>query len=219
LTEVAVTDENDQPEPARPAVPEGPAWLHYESEIGEAEVRDLVPARTRAGAVTPGLQRALTTATGIAVLAAIVAAVVFNISHFRSMDAMYGVDRAGHAIGAAVDYTAASIVLIAIVGALVAFAGVWLDVTARTRAVLMTVGAIVMILIGGGVGLFLDPSRPDLLKHYHVGDWGTRASFARLMHSLDTCGGLVAACGLAILILMIVQQRKVRRAYPERSGA
>ena len=47
-----------------------------------------------------------------------------------------------------------------------------------------------MLLVGGSVGLFLDPSRADLRSHYHVGVWGSIASFNRLIHTLTRWDGV-----------------------------
>ena len=211
-----MTEQNGQPKPARPARVAGPAWLRYPSQITAAEMGDLLSARDKANTATPGLQSALTVAIVVAALAAIAALGIFNFSHFRSMDVRYGTDSAGHRTGGVIDDTTSwGIALLAVAGAGLAVAGVRFDVTARTRAILMLAGAAVLIGIGTGVGLRLEPSRHDLLKHFHVGVWGTRASFDRLMHMLSACGWLVAACGVAVVVLLVVQRRRIAAAYPE----
>jgi hypothetical protein len=48
-----------------------------------------------------------------------------------------------------------------------------------------------------------------------VGVWGSRTSFDRLMHELAACGWLVAACGVAVVVLMLVQRRRIAAAYSE----
>jgi hypothetical protein len=194
-----------QPKPARPAASAGAPWLRYPSQMTDAEVRDLLSAQDKARTVTPGLQSALTAAIIVAALAAIVALGIFNFSHFRAMDFLHG---------GAVDYTAWGVAFIAVVAAAVALAGVRLDLTQSTPSILTTAGSAMMIAVGAGFALGLDPSRHDLLKHYHVGVWGTRASFDHLIHMLDACGWLVAACGLAVLVLMVVQRRRIAAAYP-----
>ena len=151
----------------------------------------------------------------MAALAAVLALGIFNFSHFRAMDVLHGLDAAGNPAAAAVDYTAWGVAFIAVAATAVALAGVRLDVTQSTRSILMTAGAAMMIATGAGFALGLDPSRHDLQKHYHVGAWGTRASFDHLIHLLDACGWLVAACGLAVLVLMVVQRRRIAAAYPE----
>ena len=50
---------------------------------------------------------------------------------------------------------------------------------------------------------------------YHVGVWGTRASFYRLFDTFDALGWLVAACGLAVLVLMVLQRRRIDATYPK----
>ncbi len=211
-----MTEQNGQPKPARPAADAGPAWLRYRSQMTDAELRALLSARDKATTATPGLQSALTIAVVVAVLATVMALAIFNFSHFRAMDGRYGRDSAGNRTGGFVDDTTSwGIALLALAGAGSAAAGVRLDVTARTRAILMLTGAAVLIVIGTGVGLLLDPSRHDLLRHFHVGVWGTRASFDRLMHVLNACGWLVAACGVAVVVLMVVQRRRLVAAYPD----
>jgi hypothetical protein len=206
---VAVTEKVGQPKPARPNVPTGPAWLRYPSQMNDAEARDLLSEQDKASTVTPGLQSALTAATVVAVLAAIAAVGIFNFSHFRAMDVRYGMDSAGNPTGGTVDYTAWGIGLLAGAGALSALAGVRFDLTARTRIILMTAGSAAMIAVGAGVAVLLDPSRHDLLKYFHVGIWGSRSSFDRLIYVLDACGWLVAGCGVAVLVLMVVQRRRI----------
>ena len=204
-----------QPEPARPAASVGAPRLRCASQMTDAEVRDLLSAQDKARTVTPGLQSALTAAIIVAALAAILALGIFNFSHFRAMDVLHGVDAARNPAAGAVDYTAWGVAFIAVVAAAVALAGVRLDVTPPTRNILTTAGSAMMIATGAGFALGLDPSRHDLLKHYHVGVWGTRASFDHLIHMLDACGWLVAACGVAVLVLTVVQRRRIAAAYPE----
>lgn len=208
-------EEVGQPKPARPAVSAGAPWLRYPSQMTDAEVRDLLSAQDKARTVTPGLQSALTAAIIVAALVAILALGIFNFSHFRAMDVLHGVDAARNPAAGAVDYTAWGLAFIAVVAAAVAFAGVRLDVTPPTRNILTTAGSAMMIATGAGFALGLDPSRHDLLKHYHVGVWGTRASFDHLIRMLDACGWLVAACGVAVLVLTVVQRRRIAAAYPQ----
>jgi hypothetical protein len=209
-------EEVGQPKPARPAVSAGAPWLRYPSEMTDADVRDLLTQQDKARTVTPGLQRALTVTIVVGALAVVVALGVFNFSHFRAMDVQLGRDSAGHLIGWAADYTAWGIAFMAVAAELLALAGVRLDITARTRVILTAAGSAVMIAVGSGVALLLDPSRHDLLKHFHVGVWGSLASFDLLIHVLDACGWLFAACGVAVLVLMVVQRRRIAAAYPER---
>jgi hypothetical protein len=210
-----MTAENGQPKPARPAATAGPAWLRYPSQISDAEARGLLSAQDKAKTATPRLQTALTAATVAAILITILAGAIFNFSHFRAMDLTRAPDARHDPAGAAVDYTVAGAALLAVAAAGVALAGARLDVTERTRTLLMTAGAAGMVVMGAGAGVMLDPSRRALLKHYHVGVWGSRASFDRLMHELAACGWLVAACGVAVVVLMRVQRRRIAEAYPE----
>lgn len=210
-----MTAENGQPRPVRPAVGAGPAWLRYPSQLTEAEVRDLLSAQDKARSATPRLQAALTAATVAAILVTILAGAIFNWSHFRAMDLIRDADATHGPAGGAVDYNVAGVALLAAAAAGVALAGVRLDVTARTRTLLMTAGAAGMVVLGAGAGVLLDPSRHTLLKHYHVGVWGSRTSFDRLIQELATCGWLVAACGVAVVVLMLVQRRRIAAAYSE----
>jgi hypothetical protein len=102
---------------------------------------------------------------------------------------------------------------IAVRGALCSLAGAWFDVAARTRLLLIGAGAAVMVLVGGSVGFFLDPSRADLRSHYHVGEWGSAASFDRLIHTFDALGWCLAACGIAVVVVMLVQRRRIAAVY------
>ncbi len=213
---MGMTEEVGQPKPARPASVAGPVSLRYPSQMTHAEMRGLLSAQDKARSATPGLQSALTIVVVVAVLATVMALGIFNFSHLRAMDGRYGRDSAGNRTGGVVDDTTSwGIAFLAVAGAGLAAAGVRLDVTARTRAILMLAGAAVLIVIGAGVGLLVDPSRHDLLRHFHVGLWGTRASFDRLMHALDACGWLVAVCGVTVVVLMVVQRRRIAAAYPE----
>jgi hypothetical protein len=198
--------DDGQPEPARPVM---------EGVPSEAELRSLLTAKDKANTSTPGLQRAMTALALAAVVLALLGLAVFQFSHFRAMDVMHGVDAAGHRIGFDADYTAWGIALFVVVGALLALAGHRLDVTTRTRTILMTAGSVVMIVTGSCVGLFLVPSRADLRAHYHVGVWGSPASFSRLIDTMNVCGWLIAVCGVALLVLMVVQRRRIAAAYPE----
>jgi hypothetical protein len=210
-----MTAENGQPKPARPAVTTGPAWLRYSSQISDAEARGLLSAQDKAKTATPRLQTALTAATVAAILITILAGAIFNFSHFRAMDVTRAPGPGQVPAGGAVDYTAAGVALLVVAAAGVALAGARLDVTARTRTLLMTAGAAGMVALGAGAGAMLDPSRRALLEHYHVGVWGSRTSFDWLMHELAACGWLVAACGVAVFMLMLVQRRRLAEAYPE----
>ena len=218
-----MNDDREQPEPARPPVA-SPVWMRPVSELSDEEFGQVLTARERAETATPRLQAWLFGVTLLGIVCVVAAVVVFNWSHFRAMDVTQGVDASGRAVGGAIDYTVWGVAFIAIGGALLALAGVKFDVTARTRSVLVVVGAALMIVVGAGIGLLLDPSRHDLLKHYHVGawgrlwpdgSWGSEASFARFIHLLDACGWALAACGVALLVLMTVQRRRLARAYPE----
>lgn len=210
-----MTTESGQPKPARPVADGGPAWLRYPSQISDAEARGLLSAQDKARTAMPGLQTALTVATVVAILVTILAGAIFNFSHFRAMDITRAFHPGGVPAGGAVDYSAAGAALLAAAAAGVALAGVRLDVTERTRTVLMTAGAAGMVVMGAGAGIMLDPSRRALLEHYHVGIWGSRASFDVLLHELAACGWVVAACGVAVVVLMRTQRRRVAAAYPE----
>lgn len=212
-----MTHQTEQPEPAKPS-PGGPVWRRYASQMNDRQFHALLTAREKASEVTPGLQRALTAVSLAAAVATVAAVAVFLWSHFRAMDVQSGLDAAGNRTGFQADYTVAGIVLIAFGGVLLALAGTRLDVTARTRAVLMASGGGVMMAVGAGAGLLLDPSREDLRRHYHVGEWGSQASFERLLHILGAFGWFVAACGLVVVLLMIVQRRKVAAAYDAVEG-
>ncbi len=210
-----MTAENGQPKPARPVAGGGAARQRYPSQLSDAEASELLSAQDKARTATPRLQTALTVATVAAILVTILAGAIFDFSHFRAMDITRAFDPEGVPAGGAVDYSAAGAALLAAAAAGVALAGVRLDVTERTRTVLMTAGAAGMVVMGVGAGIKLDPSRRALLEHYHVGVWGSRASFDLLMHELAACGWLVAACGVAVVVLMRMQRRRVAEAYPE----
>jgi hypothetical protein len=204
-----------QPEPARPYLEGIPVWLRPPSQLSDAERRSLLTAKDKANTSTAGLQRALTALALTAVALALIGLGVFQFSHFRVMDVMYGTDAAGHRIGFRADYTAWGIALFVVVGALLALAGHRLDVGTRTRVTMMTAGSAALTVTGSCVGLFLVPSRADLRAHYHVGEWDSPASFSRLIRAFDACGWLIAACGVAILVLMLVQRHKIAAAYRE----
>jgi hypothetical protein len=211
-----MTQETGQPEPARPATADGPAWLGYASQISDAQfTRDMLTARDKAETATPRLQMALTVLAVVAALTAMSALGVFTASHFRAMDMHYGVDAEGNPIGDEIDVRVAGIAFLTGAAGLVVLAGARLNLAARTRVVMMSAGATVMVVVGGGMGLLLDPSRRDLQQHYHVGEWGTRAAFDRFVHSLDALGWLIAACGIAVMVLAFVQRRRMSEAFPE----
>ncbi len=179
--------------------------------MSDADFVELLSARDRARTATPRLQSGLTTAAVVALAATVVALVMFDFSHFRAMDVVRDT-RPGDP--AATDYKAWGVALFSIIAALAVLAGVQLDVTARTRRVLQTAGALVMIAVGAGTALLLDPSRRDLAAYYHVGAWGSRASFDRFLYALDGFGLVVAACGVAALVLAARQRRRIDAAYP-----
>jgi xanthine/uracil/vitamin C permease (AzgA family) len=204
-----MTERWEQPEPARPAA------ARTFSQMSDAERAELLSAQDKANTATPGLQTALTLLPAVAALAALVAVGIFMASHFRAMDLQYAVDAQGNRIGGQFDYHAVYIAFAAVVGAVVALAGARIDVTARTRTLMMTIGVGVMIVVGSCVGLLIGPSSKGLQVHYHVGVWGTRASFYRLFDTFDALGWLVAACGLAVLVLMVLQRRRIDATYPK----
>jgi hypothetical protein len=177
----------------------------------EADYVELLSARDRARTATPGLQSALTAVAVTAVAATVVALAIFDFSHFRAMDVARGA-RPG-ADPAATDYKAWGVALFAVVAALAAAGGVQLDVTARTRHLLTTAGGLVMIAVGAGTALLLEPTRHDVAAYYHVGTWGSRASFDRFLYSLDGIGLVVAGCGVTVLVLAALQRRRVAAAY------
>lgn len=191
-----------QPMPARPA-----------ARMTEADYVELLSARDRARTATPRLQSALTTAAVVALAATVVALVVFDFSHFRAMDVVHVDDRPGQP-AMSTDYKAWGVALFAVLAAAATLAGLHFDVTARTRRLLTTAGAVVMIAVGAGTALLLDPSRRDLSAYYHVGTWGSRASFDRFIYLLDAFGWIVAGCGVAALVLAALQRRRVGAAYP-----
>lgn len=202
-----MTESWEQPEPARPVAG------HTLAEMSAAERVALLTAQDKANTATPRLQKALMLPPIVAALAGVAGSVIFIASHYRSMDVQYTVDAQGNPIGDRYDYHAVYLAVFVVVAALVAVAGVRLDVTARTRTILMSIGAATMIAVGGGVALLIRPSRADLQVHYHVGVWGTRAAFYRLFDTLDALGWVVAACGLAVLALMLLQRRRIAAAY------
>lgn len=212
-----MTRDREQPEPARPADPVGPAWMRYASQVSADEYVELLPARQKAANATPRIQAALTIVPIVAVALAVLGFVIFNWSEFRAMDIQYGVDEEGNFIGGAVDYKVAAVVLAAVVGALLVIAGARFDVQARARTWLMTAGAAVMVVVGSVTGLQLDPSRDDLQAHYHVGEWGSEEQFGLLVGALSAVGWAVFVCGAVCLVLAYVQRRRVAAAYPEGS--
>jgi len=207
-----------QPKPARPVTAGVPVWLRPPSQLSDAERSSLLTARDKASTATPGLQRALTGAAISGIVLALVGLAIFQFSHFRAMDLVHGVDAAGQRTGFQDDYKAWGVALFVVVGALLALAGHRLDVAARTRVILMTAGSAVMVVTGACAGLLLVPSRGDLRAHYHVGVWGSAASFSRFIHALSLCGWLIAACGVAIAVLMLLQRRRIAAAYPVGEG-
>jgi len=216
----------EQPEPARPATPES-VWLRTPSQLSDDEFAKLLTPHEKADTATPHLQAWL---SGLAVtggLIAIAAVCIFNWSHFRAMDVTTGADAGGQIVGGNADFVVWGIAAFVVVGAILAFIGIRTNVGAGARNLLIVAGGGLMAITGLSVGLFADPSRHDLLKHYHIGavglkyygdSWGSPASFANFVHLLDACGWLVAACGLAVIVLLFVQRRRVRAAYPENRG-
>jgi hypothetical protein len=213
LGDIEMVEESEQTRATRPA-DAGSARRHA-SRMTDAELGDLMTARDKANKATPGLQRALAVLAIAAALLANVAVGVYVTSHFRDMDVEFGVDASGRRIGAEVDDKAKVTALLATTGALLILLGALLNVTARARQLLLAAGSVVVVSVGAGVGLLLDASRQDLQRHFHVGDWGTRTSFNRLIYTLDAFGWLVAACGVAVLVLMVVQRRRISEAYPD----
>lgn len=203
-----MTERWDQPGPARP-----PAAVSV-SRMSDEEFSRLLSAQEKANTATPGLQRALTLLPALAMAASVAGVVVLVTSHFRMMDVRHTVDAAGNPNGGGGDVVAVCSAVIAGLGAIAAFVGARFDITARTRTILMTAGAVIMIVVGSAVGLSLDPSRADLLRHYHVGTWGSRASFYELVHILDALCWVVVACGVAVMVIMILQRRRISAAYP-----
>jgi xanthine/uracil/vitamin C permease (AzgA family) len=94
------------------------------------------------------------------------------------------------------------------------FGGARFDVTLRTRTVLLSIGAGLLVAVGAGVGVLLDPSRRDLQAHFHIGEWGSRSSFYAWIHLLDAFGWLLAVCGVVVAVLLVAQRRKVAAAFP-----
>jgi len=218
-----VNDDWEQPEPARPAVPQQ-VWLRPPSQLTDDEFAQLLSPREKADTATPHLQAWLAGLACTGGLIAIAAVCIFNWSHFRAMDVTRGASANGQITGGNADFIVWGIAAFAVVGAILAFVGIRTNLSARTRTVLIVAGAGLMTVTGACVGLFLDPSRYDLLRHYHVGAlgrrlwdgevWGSEASFARFIHLLDACGWLVAACGVVVLVLVVVQRRRLAAAYP-----
>jgi hypothetical protein len=204
-----VTERWEQPEPARPVA------ARSVSQMSSREFAKFLSAQEKANTATPGLQSALTVVPVLVVLATIAGLVIFTASHFRWMDVRYGVDAAGNHIGSRGDVNAMGMTALAVIGALLALVGARFDVTERTRIILMSSASAVMIVGGSCLALFLDPSRGDLQRHYHVGSWGSQASFAALLHTLDAIGWVVGVCGVAILVLMLLQRHRVAAAYPQ----
>lgn len=210
-------DEAGQPEPARPVVAPQ-LWQRPASQLTDADWDRLLTARERAKAKTPGLQKALTGVCILAILLSLVAGGVFSLSHFRLMDIEHGVDAEGNSIGWDADYTAFGLVFFAVCGALLALAGIWLNVGARTRRLLMWIGASILALIGIGTAVLANPWNDDLRSHYHVGEWGSAASFDGLFYTLDALALLLAGCGVAIVAVSVVQRRRIAVAYQGRGG-
>jgi hypothetical protein len=203
-----MTEHWDQPGPAHPIA------ARSVSEMGDKEFSRLLSAREKAGTATPVLQRLLLLLPALAMAVVIAGLVLFITSHFRMMDVRNTINSAGNHVGDKGDVDALSGAVIVGLGAIAAFAGARFDVAARTRAILMTFGSVLMIVPGSAAALLLDPSRADLLRHYHVGTWGSRASFFDLVHALDALCWAVAACGVVIVVIMMLQRRRVSAAYP-----
>jgi hypothetical protein len=203
-----MTEHWDQPGPAHPIA------ARSVSEMGDKEFSRLLSAREKAGTATPVLQRLLLLLPALAMAVVIAGLVLFITSHFRMMDVRNTIGSAGNHVGDKGDVDALSGAVIVGLGAIAAFAGARFDVAARTRAILMTFGSVLMIVPGSAAALLLDPSRADLLRHYHVGTWGSRASFFDLVHALDALCWAVAACGVVIVVIMMLQRRRVSAAYP-----
>lgn len=204
-----MTEQWEQPEPARPA---GTRTL---AQMSKAERAKLLTAQDKANTATPGLQKALTLLPIIAALAALAAVIIFITSHYRAMDVQYQVDAQGNPIGDHFDLHAVYIAATVVIAALVAVLGARIDVTARTRTIMMTIGAGIMVVVGSCVALLISPASKALRVHYHVGVWGTRAAFYRLFNTLDALGWVVAACGVAVFALMVLQRRRISAAYPK----
>jgi hypothetical protein len=215
MDEVPKSSAFEQPDPARPGT-SGPTRHEYVSEMSEAEFETLLRPLDRARTVAPHLQRLMTAVLAAAIGMSIIAIWVFLSSHFVAMDALHGMDAKGRATFPNTQFNIVAVTAFSVAGALIALAGVRLDLQQVTRAVLVTAGSVVMALVGVGVALWFVPTRNDLRHYYHVGSWGSAASFSHLLHLVDALGLAVAGCAVVAVVVMAMEWRRLTAAYPGR---
>lgn len=174
----------------------------------------LLTAQERAATATPRLQGAL---LGVALAAAALAAasaVLFSASSWvdaESARITTGNPDNAEWISSTYAWTVAALVFLA---ALLVAGGSRIDVGARVRYGMMTIGAVLMVTIGGLTPVRFNPSRDGLRHYYHVGEVASSAAFAHWVYPIDVIAVLIAGCGVTALVLGELQRRRVAAAYP-----
>jgi hypothetical protein len=161
-----------------------------------------------------GLLRALTGVAVAAVFLVMVAAAAYIGSQWVQTEALsskQGVGGRPRLSASSYTYYVVGVVMGA---ALLVVAGAWFDVTERTRTLLMSLGGGLLVFVGGSVVALFRPGRADLRGHFEVGEVGTETEWVHWVYALDALGLLIAACGVAALVLMVVQKRRIAARYP-----
>lgn len=162
-----------------------------------------------------GLLRGLSGVAVLAVLVMVAAAALFIGSDWVQTEALsnkQGVGGRPRLSASSYAYYALGVVVSA---ALLIVAGAWIDVTERTRTILMSVGGGLLVFVGVSVAALFRPGRGDLRGHFEVGAVGTETEWTRWVYALDALGLLIAACGVAALVLVVLQRRRIAARYPD----